>query len=97
MCRSLTRPPPSCRQQRGNNFADLVNTLQRATNATLAARLRKIKDGRALYTYPGLLNQIEKWFRDPFGPEGGYLRCKPLQGRQELVHAAMDELVHRKR
>ena len=54
----------------------LMAVVRSATNSSVAAKMKRVKEARELYTYPGLLNQIEKWFRDPFGPRGGLLRCK---------------------
>ena len=65
--------------------------MKKVTNQTLNEKLKRIKEGRTLYTYDGLLNQIEKWFRDPFGPDGGYLRCK-RDDRQAKIQAAVGNL-----
>ena len=59
-----------------------------ATNQTLDLKMRKVKESREFYTYAGVLNQIEKWFRDPFGPKGGYLRCK-REDRSPVLEAAL--------
>ena len=67
--------------------------MKKMTNQTLTEKLKRIKEGRILYTYDGLLNQMEKWFRDPFGPDGGYLRCK-RDDRQAKIQAALGNLHH---
>ena len=61
---------------RSNNMQEVINVMQQSTNATLELKLNKIKDARILYTYEGILDQIERFFFDPFGNHGGYLRCK---------------------
>ena len=58
------------------------------SNETIQEKFKLVKEARHLYTYDGLLNQIEKWFRDPFGPTGGYLSCKS-DDRKELIAAAI--------
>eukprot|EP01041_Mallomonas_annulata_P013409 gene13409-28440_t len=37
--------------------------------------LDDISKVRHLYTYAGLIHQIELFYRDPFGSNGGLLRC----------------------
>ena len=58
-----------------------------ATNQSIELMMRRVRTARELYTYAGLLNQIEKWFRDPFGPRGGYLRCHIRDRQSVLVDA----------
>jgi hypothetical protein len=53
----------------------VLSIVTSATNATIEAKMASVKKARSMYTYAGLLNQIDKWFRDPFGPKGGMLRC----------------------
>jgi hypothetical protein len=50
--------------------------MKKSNNESSTLKIEKVKNARHLYTYEGLLSQIEKWFFDPFGPEGGYLKCK---------------------
>ena len=61
---------------RGNNMKEVVNIIKYSTNESTSLKLEKVKAARRFYTYEGILEQIEKWFHDPFGPNGGYLRCK---------------------
>lgn len=61
------------------NFLFRVMREIASTNeAQLMARLEKILLVRRLYTYEGVLEQIELFLQDPLGPLGGYLRCVPL-------------------
>ena len=54
---------------------DVMAVIKSATNQSTDLMMKKVRAARELYTYAGLLDQLEKWFRDPFGPRGGYLRC----------------------
>lgn len=38
-------------------------------------KIELLADARYHYTYQGLINQINMFLRDPFGPRGGNLRC----------------------
>lgn len=53
----------------------VLSIVTSATNTTMEAKMASVKKARSMYTYAGLLNQFDKWFRDPFGPKGGMLRC----------------------
>ena len=53
----------------------VLSIVTSATNASIAAKMTRVQEARSMYTYAGLLSQIDKWFRDPFGPKGGLLRC----------------------
>lgn len=61
---------------RSNLMSEVVSVIKNSNNVSTSEKLQKIKSARYLYTYEGLLGEIEKWFIDPFGPLGGYLRCK---------------------
>jgi hypothetical protein len=61
---------------RSNMMSEVVSVIKSASNQSTSDKLQKVRDARYLYTYTGLLGEIEKWFIDPFGPYGGYLRCK---------------------
>ena len=63
---------------------EVVRFMNKATNITTQNKLKKVREARHLYTYAGLLEQIDKWFFDPFGPEGGYLRCKKDDRKQKM-------------
>ena len=61
---------------RSNSMREVVEVVRKSTNESTVKKLEKVRQARHLYTYSGLLDQIEKWFTDPFGDNGGYLRCK---------------------
>ena len=63
---------------------EVLNFMNKATNITTENKLKKVREARHLYTYKGLLEQIEKWFFDPFGAQGGYLRCKKDDRKQKM-------------
>ena len=73
---------------KSNQMGRVLSVVGAATNQTLDLKMQKVKAARHLYTYAGLLDQIEKWFRDPFGPRGGYLRCKTVD-RKLVLEAAL--------
>ena len=76
---------------RSNAMSEVVQVMKKATNTTTENKLKKVKEARHLYTYEGLLQQIEKWFFDPFGPKGGYLRCKK-DDRKEKMYTGISSL-----
>ena len=41
------------------------------------SKLAHLHDVRYHYTYDGVMMQIERFLLDPFGPNGGQLRCIP--------------------
>jgi hypothetical protein len=79
----------------------VVRVVRTASNSTIEEKMLRVKESRALYTYAGLLDQIEKWFRDPFGPKGGKLRCKGSESNKsdrdrkgEIKDLLVDALSH---
>lgn len=46
--------------------------------ATIKKFLDKVHAVRYYYTYEGVLDQIDQFLSDPFGPQGGYFRCVQL-------------------
>lgn len=76
---------------RSNEMKEVLNFMNKATNTTTENKLKKVRDARYLYTYKGLLEQIEKWFFDPFGVQGGYLRCKK-DDRKQKMYASISSL-----
>jgi len=55
-------------------MSDILNT----TEEDFDRRLEYVRDIRIHYTYEGVLKQILKFFSDPFGSNGGQLRCTVL-------------------
>ena len=43
--------------------------------------MEQVRRVRPFYTYEGVLQQIDLFFRDPLGPHGGYLRCERVPER----------------
>lgn len=52
--------------------------IQNATTEELERKLQLVKEVHEYYTYEGVMKQIAALFSDPFGTDGGYLRCMPL-------------------
>mmetsp|Transcript_2359 Transcript_2359/g.3629 ORF Transcript_2359/g.3629 Transcript_2359/m.3629 type:complete len:388 (-) Transcript_2359:16-1179(-) len=55
----------------------------------LNRRFQKVKEVRQLYTYGGLIQQIELFFADPLGPSGGYLRCAKVPDSENRKRAIL--------
>jgi hypothetical protein len=53
----------------------ISNSLRLANGQDLKQRLMDVKKYRKHYTYAGVLDQIELFFKDPFGVGGGLLKC----------------------
>ena len=66
---------------------DVMAIVTSATNQSTDSMMKRVRAARELYTYAGLLEQIEKWFRDPFGPRGGFLRCHIKDRKSAFVEA----------
>ena len=66
---------------------DVMAVVTSATNQSTDSMMKRVRAARELYTYAGLLEQIEKWFRDPFGPRGGLLRCQIRDRKSAFVEA----------
>ena len=45
------------------------------TDERFAEKLEALQAVRYYFTYPGVMHQISDFLQDPFGPNGGYLRC----------------------
>eukprot|EP01036_Dinobryon_divergens_P022690 gene22690-30972_t len=58
-----------------NTLVSMVQQLRKVTDKELMHKLQILKEVRFYFTYAGVVQQIEKFFEDPFGPGGGYLRC----------------------
>ena len=57
------------------NIEELVDRLSHIRKDVLPMKMNKIMLAREYYTYAGVINQMELFFKDPLGPNGGYLRC----------------------
>ncbi len=60
-----------------NNLTELVHTLKNLTVFEYEKKIKHLKVVRQYYTMDGYFGEVGKFFRDPFGPQGGYLRCGP--------------------
>lgn len=58
-----------------SRLQELVHHLYHLDEAHYRGKLEALKQVRHLYTYEGVLDQMEQFFRDPLGPQGGHLRC----------------------
>lgn len=50
----------------------------RNTPAHREIMMERVKNVRKYFTYEGVIEQIELFIKDPFGPNGGYLTCSAL-------------------
>mmetsp|Transcript_1173 Transcript_1173/g.1542 ORF Transcript_1173/g.1542 Transcript_1173/m.1542 type:complete len:98 (-) Transcript_1173:180-473(-) len=62
----------------------VVDSVLRVNSSQLKERLDQVKKARKFYTYEGVLQQIDLFFRDPLGPNGGYLRCQRVPDRDHF-------------
>ena len=53
----------------------LVDALKSATAETVQQKMALSRASSYYYTYEGVISQIERFFTDPLGPNGGDLRC----------------------
>jgi hypothetical protein len=58
-----------------NNVVAMVRNLSMLTMHDYKILQGKLEDVRYHFTYPGVMQQIEMLLRDPFGANGGNLRC----------------------
>jgi hypothetical protein len=67
-----------------STMSTLVHVLRSATEADIETKLHRVHAMRDLYTYKGVLQQIDLFFQDPLNiaGKGGFLRCE----RVPLLH-----------
>lgn len=53
----------------------LTEKLESLTTTEIKTKLERVKQAREYYTLQGVVRQIDLFFHDPLGPNGGYLRC----------------------
>ncbi len=58
-----------------NTLSDLVHKFKNMTVNEYHEKLSKLREVRFHFTYPGVVHEIEQLIHDPFGPNGGNLRC----------------------
>ena len=56
----------------------------------ISTMLLSVSHARSLYTYDGVMKQLELFFHDPFSDEGGYLRCS--SGKKLFLVSVMNEM-----
>lgn len=68
----------------------------RANNSQFEEKMEQVRRVRQYYTYEGVLQQIDFFFRDPLGPHGGYLRCErvPDRDHQLVILAFLQKLYY---
>ena len=52
-----------------------VKMIKNTSESALSLMMTRVREVRKHYTYMGVIHQIELFFRDPMGPNGGFLRC----------------------
>ena len=62
----------------GESMSTTIQTMKTHNDSNVISRLEKIKKARYYYTYPGVIEQIDKFIQDPSGNNGGYLKCHPV-------------------
>ena len=61
-----------------NNVREFIEKLSGLTVLDLNYIFKRIEYARAYYTYAGVIHQMELFFQDPLGKNGGYLRCNKV-------------------
>jgi hypothetical protein len=56
----------------------VLESIAKMSKEEFQRRIEFVKDIRHLYTYEGVILEIFKFLQDPFGSQGGYLRCSGL-------------------
>ena len=60
---------------KSSNYVDVIYQIANASDAEYLHKLAGVKRVRRAFTYQGVFEEIEAFLRDPFGPQGGHLRC----------------------
>ena len=60
------------------HIADVVKRIAAMTPDEIAEKMELVKRARYFYTYEGVMDQIDLFFRDPLGPQGGFLSCSKI-------------------
>ena len=80
-CQDFIGPDPSVfLDKKYKERAANVSTIGKMTIIRIR-KLLQVKIVRHHYTYEGVLSQLEMFFSDPFGTNGGQLRCNRLPFR----------------
>lgn len=58
-----------------DNLTELVHEMANITQDEYNIKLHQLDAVRYYFTYAGIMHQINEFLQDPFGPNGGYLRC----------------------
>jgi len=58
-----------------NTIENMVHQMKSLTDEQFTKKIDILTEAREHFTYTGVLKQIEALMNDPFGPNGGYLRC----------------------
>lgn len=58
-----------------NDLKEMVHVLKNITTEDYNRKLVHLKNVRQYFTYAGVFHQLDEFLRDPFGPNGGHLRC----------------------
>lgn len=53
----------------------VIETIKKMSAEEYSQKMKKLKLVRRYFTYQGVMEQIERFLHDPFGPYGGDLRC----------------------
>jgi hypothetical protein len=58
-----------------NTLLEMLYKLKNMTTIEYNNKIEILKNIRFYFTYPGVIKQLEMFFHDPFGSNGGNLRC----------------------
>lgn len=68
-----------------NQIRETIRKVKNMSPEEYDRRIQKLREVRVHFTYEGVLEQVKLFMHDPFGPNGGYLKC-----------TQMPETMHRK-
>jgi hypothetical protein len=75
---------------RWSEVSSLLRAIAALSSDDIYRQLLKVANARYFYTHEGIINQISMFISDPFGQNGGYLRCSKYQPINERLSSALD-------
>lgn len=57
------------------HFQEVFTSIRKFSTEDIIAKLQKVKLARHAYTYAGVMDEIDRFFHDPLGNNGGSLAC----------------------
>lgn len=64
---------------------EVIDKVSALSASDITIMLQRVKLARRYYTYEGVLEQIDLFFKDPLGPAGGQLRCSTIPSAAHTI------------